>query len=227
MGVFRMLYEKTIKNINAKYYILAIRIAICLFLFITFFVIRLVDRNYGNKIRDWLHYQMDDSLVATPEVQDNKDNINTSNIIVPSILVDMTNPLDKGTITSSFGMRSDPFEKNIKKLHKGIDIGTTFGDPIFAPIAGIIDFAGYMVGYGKCIVIDHGNDIKTLYAHCSNLVVSRGNYVNKRQKIAYIGSTGASTGPHLHFEVIINNKNYDPEYFLDNTHSIKDEIKSI
>jgi murein DD-endopeptidase MepM/ murein hydrolase activator NlpD len=123
----------------------------------------------------------------------------------PSVVLDNW-PL-YGTITSPFGMRSG-------KMHAGLDIAAPRGTPILAAAAGTIKSAGVMGNYGRALIIDHGNGLSTLYAHCDRLLVSRGQRVVAGQKVALVGSTGKSTGPHLHFEVIINGRRRDPLDYL-------------
>ncbi len=112
-------------------------------------------------------------------------------------------------ITSYYGWRIHPIFGN-NRLHTGIDVGAPYGTNIVAADSGRVVEAGYNGGYGNCVKIDHGNGIETLYAHCSQLVVNVGDTVNRGQIIAYVGSTGNSTGPHLHFEVRVNGGHTNP-----------------
>jgi len=112
-------------------------------------------------------------------------------------------------ITSPFGYRIHPILK-VKKLHTGIDIGIPYGKSISAAQSGTVVYAGWMGGYGKVALIDHGGGMTTLYAHNSKLVVKKGQTVEKGQKISECGSTGQSTGAHLHFEVRKNGDYIDP-----------------
>lgn len=113
------------------------------------------------------------------------------------------------TITSSFGYRIHPVLKT-KRLHTGIDIAVPSGSKVVAANSGKVIFAGYNGGYGNMVIIDHGGKISTLYAHNSSLLVSEGQTVEKGQTIAKSGSTGLSTGPHVHFEVRENGQPVDP-----------------
>ena len=112
-----------------------------------------------------------------------------------------------GPITSPFGMRWG-------SLHPGLDIGAGMGTPIKAAAAGRVIVAAYSGGYGNLVVIDHGNGIATAYAHQSQIAVSVGQQVGQGQVIGYVGSTGFSTGPHLHFEVRVNGTPVDPMGYL-------------
>lgn len=119
-----------------------------------------------------------------------------------------------GRITSPFGYRKHPISgKN--KMHTGIDIGTSGATPpIVAANGGTVIYSGMKGGYGKAIMIDHGGGIVTLYAHCSSLHVSKGATVSRGQTIANVGSTGYSTGPHLHFEVRLDGAYKNPLSYL-------------
>lgn len=115
-----------------------------------------------------------------------------------------------GTITSRFGARSSIRVSS----HTGLDIANATGTPIVAAAAGTVTFAGYKGSYGNMLVISHGNGVQTYYAHCNTLNVSVGAKVAQGQKIATVGSTGNSTGPHLHLEVRVNGVAYNPQNYL-------------
>lgn len=118
-----------------------------------------------------------------------------------------------GVITSPFGSRMHPVLGRYIN-HHGIDFGAASGTPIYAPDNGEVIYAGWYGGYGKVVIIDHGGDITTLFGHTSSYVVDAGTRVRKGQVIAYVGSTGMSTGPHLHFEVRRNGGAINPMAFL-------------
>lgn len=123
--------------------------------------------------------------------------------------VSLIKPIDSGyTITSRFGMRASG-------NHKGLDIAAPTGTPYKAAESGTVTFAGWSTtGYGNCIKISHGNGVETLYAHSSAIYVSVGQTVSQGEVIGLVGSTGWSTGPHLHLEIRVNGAAYNPQYYL-------------
>lgn len=118
-----------------------------------------------------------------------------------------------GPITSVFGWRMHPVLGS-NRFHSGMDFGAEYGSPIRAADRGTVIFAGWYGGYGNAVIIDHGNAIITLYGHSSQLYVVEGQVVKRGQAIAAVGSTGLSTGPHLHFEVRYNGEPIDPGAYL-------------
>jgi murein DD-endopeptidase MepM/ murein hydrolase activator NlpD len=119
-----------------------------------------------------------------------------------------------GRLSSNFGDRQHPVWFT-RRPHEGIDIASGYGYDIAAAAKGTVTFCGYNSSYGYHIIIDHGNGLTTLYAHASKLLVKAGLEVNKGDIIARTGSTGISTGPHLHFEIRINDIAVDPLIYLD------------
>lgn len=119
-----------------------------------------------------------------------------------------------GYISSSYGGRNDPFGRG-RAHHLGIDIDANTGDPITAAAEGVVSFSGVRSGYGNVVEIDHGNGYKTLYAHNSANLVRAGDVVRAGQLIGKVGSTGRSTGSHLHFEVMLNGRQVNPRQYLD------------
>lgn len=118
-----------------------------------------------------------------------------------------------GRITSRFGSRLHPV-LGYRRFHAGVDFGASYGTGIVAADSGKVIFSGWYGGYGNSVIIDHGGGLTTLYAHASRLNVREGQAVTKGQSIAAVGSTGLSTGPHLHFEVRRNGSPVDPMGFL-------------
>lgn len=118
-----------------------------------------------------------------------------------------------GQVTSRFGYRQSPWGGG-GDFHPGIDIANDYGTPIVATADGKVIFSDWYSGYGMLVQIDHGNGIVTMYGHNQQIVVKNGDVVKKGQVISYMGSTGLSTGPHVHYEVRINDKAIDPAGFL-------------
>lgn len=116
-------------------------------------------------------------------------------------------------VTSSFGWRVHPITGE-RRFHSGIDFGAAKGSPIYAVDAGRVVLAGDKGGYGNAVIIQHNERLKTLYGHASELYVQRGQWVQRGQMIAAVGSTGFSTGPHLHFEVQVNGVAQNPRPYL-------------
>ncbi|MCD6350834.1 MAG: peptidoglycan DD-metalloendopeptidase family protein [Armatimonadetes bacterium] len=117
-----------------------------------------------------------------------------------------------GRITSGFGMRMHPI-LHYRRMHTGVDFHASYGTPVRAADKGLVVYAGWRGGYGKCIILDHGSGIATLYGHLSRISVSRGQIVKRGAVIGAVGSTGLSTGPHLHFEVRKNGRPVNPLSF--------------
>lgn len=119
----------------------------------------------------------------------------------------------RGWLTSGFGYRNSPFTGQ-REMHKGLDIATRFNQPVRATADGVVTFAGRKGSLGKVIVIEHGYGYSTRYGHASRLVAKVGSRVKRNQVIAYVGNTGRSTGPHLHYELRINGVSANPFNYL-------------
>lgn len=120
----------------------------------------------------------------------------------------------RGYITEGQGMRRDPFTGTSREYHTGVDISAPLGSRVIAPADGMVIFAGYRAGYGKIIVIDHKFGMITRYGHLYKFNVQPGQRVSRNDVIGYVGNTGRSTGPHLHFELWWHNKAINPAKFL-------------
>jgi murein DD-endopeptidase MepM/ murein hydrolase activator NlpD len=119
----------------------------------------------------------------------------------------------RGWVTSDFGTRIDPYTAE-RKMHQGLDIATPVGQPVYAPSDGTVVFVGTEGGYGKVLVVDHGYGVKTRYGHLSEILVHLGDRVGRGDKVALVGNTGRSTGPHLHYEVRVNGIPENPRKFI-------------
>lgn len=122
-------------------------------------------------------------------------------------------PLRAYAISSSFGMRYHPLLGG-QRFHAGLDFPAPAGTPVQATAPGAVSFAGWYGGYGLCVAIDHGNGYMTLFAHLSALSINQGTVVSAGSALGRVGSTGQSTGPHLHYEVRYNGRPVDPRGFL-------------
>jgi murein DD-endopeptidase MepM/ murein hydrolase activator NlpD len=119
----------------------------------------------------------------------------------------------EGQITGSFGERIDPFNGE-GAFHSGVDISAMVGSPVLAPADGVVTFADFMGGYGRAVMVDHGHGISTRYGHLASFAVAAGQYIHRGDTIGYVGLSGRSTGPHLHYEVRINDTPVNPYKYL-------------
>jgi len=122
-------------------------------------------------------------------------------------------PIVKGWLSSYYGLRKDPFSGKAA-MHKGVDFAGKENADIIATASGVVSWASDHYGYGQLIEINHGDGLKTRYGHNKDILVSVGDVVNKGQVIAKMGSTGRSTGPHVHYEILRNNKQIDPKKYV-------------
>jgi len=119
----------------------------------------------------------------------------------------------EGQVTGSFGERIDPFNGE-GAFHSGVDIGSNYGHQVIAPADGVVTFVDFLGGYGKVIMLDHGHGITTRYGHLSGFAATPGQHVHRGDVIGYVGASGRSTGPHLHYEVRINDTPVNPYKYL-------------
>jgi len=122
-------------------------------------------------------------------------------------------PITWGWLSSKYGYRSDPFTGK-RTWHAGVDLAGKDGSDIISVAGGVVTYAGERYGYGNLVEVDHGDGLITRYAHCKTIKVKVGDVVQKGQVVALMGSTGRSTGPHVHFEVIRNGKSENPETYI-------------
>ena len=132
---------------------------------------------------------------------------------IKKLMVPTQQPVVGGVLGSSFGWRIDPVNGR-SALHTGLDFPAEQGTPILAAAGGVVVTEEYHPAYGRMLEIDHGNDLITRYAHASKVLVKKGDLIKRGQKVAEVGSTGRSTGSHLHFEVLVQGVFQDPQKFL-------------
>ncbi len=146
-------------------------------------------------------------------------------IAAPRIAVSVPSrmPVDGVRLTSSFGMRNHPILRQ-RRQHNGVDLAAPRGTPVYATADGVVEMARYFGSYGNYVQIGHGGDLETRYAHLSSYTVRDGEEVRKGDLIGYVGSTGRSTGPHLHYEVRVANEPVNPiPYMLADLETSDDE----
>ncbi|MFP5228065.1 MAG: M23 family metallopeptidase [Acidobacteriota bacterium] len=122
-----------------------------------------------------------------------------------------------GPVTSGFGEREDPLDPAEGEFHTGVDIGASFGTPVHATANGVVEKAGWETGYGRLVILNNAHGIQTFYAHLSGFAVTAGEQVHRGEVIGYVGESGRTTGPNLHYEVRINNTPVNPHPFLRET----------
>lgn len=186
------------------------------------FTLRFFSAEKFNLAQEWYLKNINNSLLTEKSILSCKEILNSKlpdinesftplSIMISSLL---SKPIDSGVVTSSFGKRLDPLSGE-EKVHFGLDLSSQEGAPIYAILPGFVEKAETSPSFGNIIVLDHGNNIKTVYAHCRILDAKNGMQVNRGQKIAEMGNTGYySTGTHLHIELIIDGQKYDPEPFF-------------
>ena len=159
--------------------------------------------------------------VSSPSEEDSFDNCNyiiDFSIIRDNMSLSKRNNISLewplvGEITSRYGYRTNPIT-NKYAMHGGIDIAVNTGERVSAAMSGTVSEQGYSSSYGYYVILDHGNNMQTVYAHCKKISVKEGDFVHQGDKIAESGNTGNSTGPHLHFEVRLGGSRVDPEWML-------------
>ena len=130
-----------------------------------------------------------------------------------SVAIPSRNPLDRETMTSTFGMREHPILGG-RRAHKGVDLAAPVGTPIYATADGMVSRASWFSGYGLFVSLEHGGTMQTRYGHMSRLNVAEGQMVHKGDVIGFVGSTGNSTGPHLHYEVRVSGEAVNPTPYM-------------
>ena len=216
------------KGYNGTPLLLIIQIVACLIVVASFMALKTLNLEAYEIVKNWYNEKINDSLIVGDNVDECIESFNNliSKKAVSSfkdlslvsyskenmpmfITTNLQAPVEHGKINSNFGKREDPSSKE-SAYHYGVDIASDENAEIKAVLSGKVEAAEESPSYGKYIIIDHGNNIKSLYAHCNELKVHKGDNVTRNQTIALVGSTGDSTGNHLHLELMMDNKKYDP-----------------
>lgn len=202
-----------------------VQITLCVLVLVVAVVLKFLGGDIFIRTRGWYLEHLNDPIIAGNDFdfRETKSDKHVKNVAfnisnnknILEVSIPMYKPLDEGRLTSGFGARKDPFTGE-ESGHGGIDIGASCNSPIHCVLSGKVEKAEISPSYGKYILIDHGNSIKTLYAHCNELKVIQGQDVKRGDEIALLGSTGRSTGNHLHFEIKVNEVRYNPEPFFKN-----------
>lgn len=169
---------------------------------------------FDNELSRYLRYDLSlveqKSTIVEQRIEDLDEAFKTQKELLdatPSLLP------AKGWLVSGFAYRTDPFTKK-KTWHNGLDISCPQGTPVYAPADGVVSRKGYHGGFGNLLQINHGNGIETKYGHLSKFNVTKGQRVQRGDLIGYVGTTGRSTGPHLHFEIHSDDKAVDPMKYI-------------
>ncbi len=191
-----------------------------------------INASFAQRIQQAKRHEEETKNKIVKRVQNEVKNEKISAIQKALLLNSIPNgkPLNYRRIASPFGYRIHPVtHKN--SFHAGLDLPAKYGTPIYAPASGVVVYAAKKGAYGNFMLIAHSYGFKTAYGHLSKFAVKSGDYVTKGQKIAYVGSTGRSTGPHLHYEIRYLTKWVDPKPFmfwnLDNINYITDKIDTV
>lgn len=218
------------EKLPAKLSIFVLELSAVTVIIIALTAVRFIGGNVYTDIKNWyiLHFAgetdinevlAEDSaetvLSAAPnQTEDSVIEVMARNYAAENSVNSLFFPVKNAQLTSPYGDRINPVTHKPEK-HKGIDLATENSAPIYAAAAGKVIYAANSPTYGNYMIVEHGQGLKTLYAHCSKLLRQEGDTVKQGEKIALVGSTGQSTAPHLHFEVRVNDININPEYLLD------------
>lgn len=233
------------KNFGAKYSIFILEISAVTVLIIALTAVKFFAGNTYKDVREWYIKYFCCETRLSEVLEDDTDNIiedeksdTQSEISKPAAVTDKSVlsvsakvyedaadnnseilnslyfPVNSTSVTSEFGERINPIT-DVYELHKGIDLGAEEDSAIYAAADGVVYAVDIGKSYGNYIILDHGEGLKTVYAHCNKVLKEEGARVKRGEKIALVGATGQATGPHLHFEVRANDNNINPQYLLD------------
>ncbi len=221
--------EVKVKNKRNPNILMIIQIISCIIITLGALLLKYFGGTYYDIFYQWYKNEMDKSIIAGENLEKyistfnfslNKEqetfNVITKNINGEKKNVDfkILNPIENGVITSQFG------ESRENNKHKGIDIAAPENSVIVSVLKGVVSQISEDSSYGKYVVIDHGNSVKTKYAHCNQILTVDGSEVSQGSNIALVGSTGDSTGNHLHLELILDGVYYDPEPLFQYEYSV-------
>lgn len=231
------MWQKFKENLTAPFSVLVLQISFVAVIIVSVTAVKFLGGDIYTDLKQWYIVNFNDDTnvdeVVNPESKPpgttlEKEETKTetpttdelptvTNTVLQTTKTDSVNsmclPLQNGIVTSEFGGRINPIT-NAAEKHKGLDLSAPEGSSIYAAADGEVILAQNSSSYGNYIIIDHGGGLKTLYAHCSKLLIEKGDSVKKGQMIAKVGSTGQSTRSHLHFEVILNEQYLNPSWLI-------------
>ncbi len=231
------MFEKIKERLSTPFTVFVLQISVVAVIIVSVTAIKFLDGDIFNDLKKWYILNFQDETDVNEVINPQKESLpkeqeteiqntvaNTIKLPVISLNVDENSgkeqginslcaPLPNAIISSDYGARNNPVTHSYES-HKGLDLVADMGSEIYAAADGVVTLAQKSGSYGNYVIIDHGNGLNTLYAHCSRLNVEKGDKVKKAQTVAYVGSTGQSTRPHLHFEVILNGKNLNPNWLI-------------
>lgn len=227
--------QKLKEHLSAPFSVLVLQVSLVAVIIVSVTAVKFLGGDIYTDLKQWYIVNFNDDTdvnevknpeIKEPEITENElqaeqEAYETAPVASDSILKNtatnsvnsMCVPLQNATVTSEFGGRINPIT-NASEKHKGLDLSSPQGSNIYAAADGVVELAQKSSSYGNYIIIDHGGGLKTLYAHCSKLLINKGENVAKGQVIAKVGSTGQSTRPHLHFEVILNGQYLNPSWLI-------------
>lgn len=172
------------------------------------------DEQFSKLFRSWQTFEETGSPeLVSAALGNDGSGLAASPGLQPAVSIPSREPVDNFRLTSTFGMREHPVLGG-RRAHKGLDLAAPTGTPVHAAADGIVSRADWFSSYGLFVSIEHGGNIQTRYGHMSRLNVAEGQHVRKGDVIGFIGTTGRSTGPHLHYEVRINDQAVDPMPYM-------------
>lgn len=164
------------------------------------------DEQFRTLFSSWQNFEQTGLAAAKPKAA-------VSGVGMASVSIPSRNPLNRDVMTSNFGMREHPVLGGMRQ-HKGVDLAAPVGTPVYAPADGMVSRASWFSSYGLYISLEHGGAMQTRFGHLSRLNVAEGQMVHKGDLIGFVGTTGRSTGPHLHYEVRVNGEAVNPVPYM-------------
>ena len=204
------------RRLTGEAYVAVVQIVICVIVVLGLLLFRMVGGQYYENFYQGFQALMNQKIELKdfpPKAAESQPEEETSSAAQSIVTGQISSPLQTGMISSGFGERQDPFSGELSE-HQGVDIAAGEGEPVYSLLSGVVEQCGEDEIYGNYILLDHGSNIQTFYAHCRELKKAAGEQVRLGEEIAAVGNSGVATGYHLHLEVRINGNRVDPQYYL-------------